>query len=78
MDRMSRIEKYRKILQQVVKKPVDIKFHLRLKDGKVWVEWDDIEYGIVRDLVAAGIPKEDIVMAFYGRKPRPLTELMAA
>lgn len=53
-------------------------FHLRLKDGKVWVEWDGIEYGIARDLLEAGIPKEDIVMAFYGREPRPLTELVAA
>jgi hypothetical protein len=53
-------------------------FHLRLKDGKVRIERDGIEYGIARDLIEAGIPEEDIVMAYYGREPRPLTELMAA
>lgn len=54
-----------------------ILFHFRLKEGKVWIEWDGIEYGIAHDLLEAGIPKEDIVMAFYGREPRPLTELVA-
>ena len=56
----------------------DIIFHLRLKDGKVWIEWDGIEYGIAHDLLEAGIPKEDIVMAFYEPTPRPLAELVAA
>ena len=56
----------------------DIVFHLRLRDGKVWIEWDGIEYGIAHDLLEAGIPKEDIVMAFYSPTPRPLTELVAA
>jgi hypothetical protein len=114
MDQMSKLNRYRQILCQVVEKharptprpgqpesvpicdPVHdhfllmsvgwdatgrahyVIFHLRLKDGKVWVEWDGIEYGIARDLIEAGIPEEDIVMAYYGREPRPLTELMAA
>ena len=56
----------------------DIVFHLRIKDGKVWIEWDGIEYGIAHDLLEAGIPKEDIVMAFYEPTPQPLTELVAA
>ncbi len=56
----------------------DIVFHLRLKDGKVWIEWDGIEYGIAHDLLEAGIPKEDIMMAFYDPTPQPLTELIAA
>jgi hypothetical protein len=53
-------------------------FHLRLKDGKVWVEWDGIEYGIAHDLLEAGVAPEDIVMAFYSRTPQPLTDLAAA
>ncbi len=53
-------------------------FHVRLKDGRVWIERDGIEYGIARDLLEAGIPKEDIVLAFYGRQPQPLPELIAA
>jgi hypothetical protein len=53
-------------------------FHLRLKDGKVLIEQDGIEYGIAQDLIEAGIPKEDIVIAFGDRAPQPLSERIAA
>lgn len=53
-------------------------FHLRLIDGKVWIEADGIEYGIAQDLLAAGIPQEDIVMAARSTQPKPLPEWMAA
>jgi hypothetical protein len=33
-------------------------------EGKVWVEYDGIEQGITKDLIAAGIPPERIVLAF--------------
>ena len=56
----------------------DVVVHLRLKEGKVWVEWDGIEYGIARDLIEAGIPKEDILFALQSREPQPMTELIAA
>ncbi len=56
----------------------DVVVHLRLKDGKVWVEWDGIEYGIAQDLIEAGIPQEDIVMAFDRSALELLTELVAA
>ncbi len=49
-------------------------FHLRIRNGKIWVEEDGIEYGIVQDLLDAGIPKEDIVLAFYRPERRRLTE----
>ena len=52
--------------------------HLRLSDGKVWIERDGIEYGIAQDLLAAGIPKEDIVLAFYRPERRALTGFAAA
>lgn len=55
-----------------------VMFHLRLKEGRVWIEWDGIEYGIAQDLLAAGIPQEDIVMAFYNPAPQPLVQLAAA
>ncbi|MGH9942152.1 MAG: element excision factor XisI family protein [Pyrinomonadaceae bacterium] len=32
-------------------------FHLRLRDGKVWVEWDGAEPSITQELLDAGIPK---------------------
>jgi hypothetical protein len=56
----------------------DVVVHLRLKDGKVWIEWDGIEYGIAQDLIEAGIPQEDIVMAFDRSELEPLAELVAA
>jgi hypothetical protein len=54
-----------------------ILFHFRLKDGKVLIEHDGIEYGIARDLLAAGVAPDDIVFNMY-RTPRPLTEALAA
>jgi hypothetical protein len=56
----------------------DVVVHLRLKDGKVWIEWDGIEYGIARDLIEAGISREDIVAAFDRRELEPLVEPIAA
>lgn len=55
-----------------------IVIHLRLKDGKVWIEEDGIEYGIARDLIAAGITAEDILVATEGVRLQPLPELAAA
>lgn len=114
MDRITKIEKYRQILTQIVENHANaqrrsdqvalvpicdpkhdnyllmrvgwdrvgrahhILFHFRLLDGKVWIEWDGIEYGIANDLIAAGIPQEDIMMASYSKEPHSLTELMAA
>ncbi len=35
-----------------------------LSEGKVWVEYDGMEQGITKDLIAAGIPPEQIVLGF--------------
>jgi len=34
-------------------------------DGKVWVQHDGMEDGVTDDLVAAGIPKKEIVWGFH-------------
>ena len=52
--------------------------YLRLRDGKIWVEEDWLEEGIVKDLLAAGVPKEDIVLAFQHPDMRPYTEFAIA
>jgi hypothetical protein len=49
-----------------------------LKDGKVRIEWDGIEYGITRDLIAAGIPAEDIVAEYGEDDFQSVQELVAA
>ena len=52
--------------------------HLALRNGKVWIEVDGTEEGIAQELLAAGIPKQDIVLAFYRPERRKLTEFAVA
>ena len=52
--------------------------HLDIINGKVWIQRDSTEYGIARELVAAGIPKEQIVLGFHPVDVRPHTEYAAA
>jgi hypothetical protein len=53
-------------------------FHLRIRNGKIWVEDDWTEYGVAGELVDAGIAKEEIVLGFHSAKKRPLTEFAVA
>ncbi len=39
--------------------------HARIVDGKIWIEQDWTEEGIASELLQAGVPREDIVLAFY-------------
>lgn len=38
--------------------------HVDIREGKLWIQHDGIEDGITDDLLAAGVPPEDIVLAF--------------
>ncbi len=42
------------------------------------IEEDWTEGGIATDLLEAGVPKEDIVLAFHPPKMRPYTEFAVA
>ena len=53
-------------------------FHLRIRDGKIWVEDDWTEYGVAGELVDAGIAKDEIVLGFHSARKRPLTEFAVA
>jgi hypothetical protein len=44
--------------------------YVRIQSGKFWVEEDWTEDGIANDLIRAGVPKEDIVLAFHEPKMR--------
>jgi hypothetical protein len=48
--------------------------YLRIKDGKIWIEEDMTEDGIANQLVSAGVPSDDIVLAFQPPEMRTLTE----
>ncbi|MGI8639756.1 MAG: element excision factor XisI family protein [Pyrinomonadaceae bacterium] len=54
-----------------------IVFHLCLKDGKVWIEQDGIEYGVAQDLIKAGVARQDIVLAFQDKEVMSESELIA-
>lgn len=47
--------------------------HIRLYNGKIWLEYDGTDAHISRLLVDAGVPKEDIVLAFHPPDVRPHT-----
>lgn len=48
--------------------------HIDIIDNKLWIQHDGTEEGIAVDLVAAGIPKEQIVLGFRSLEQRKLTE----
>jgi len=52
--------------------------YVRLQDEKFWVEEDWTEEGIATALLTAGVPKEDIVLAFHEPKMRQYTDFAVA
>ncbi|WP_333146915.1 element excision factor XisI family protein [Microcoleus sp. B13-B6] len=52
--------------------------YVRIRDRKFWIEEDWTEDGIATDLVRAGVPKEDIVLAFHEPGMRQYTDFAAA
>ncbi|MGG6269584.1 XisI protein [Leptolyngbya sp. AN03gr2] len=54
-----------------------ITVYVRIRDGKFWIEEDWTENGIATDLVRAGVPKEDIMLAFHAPEMRQYTEFAA-
>ena len=52
--------------------------YVRLRNNKIWIEIDWLEDGFATDLLEAGVPKEDIVLAFHHPEIRPYTEFAVA
>lgn len=52
--------------------------HLKIQDGKIWIEQDGTENGIANDLIAAGIPQNEIVLGFYSYAARKYTDFAVA
>lgn len=48
--------------------------HLDIKDEKIWIQHDGTEGGIANELVAQGVPKQDIVLGFHSPFKRQFTE----
>ena len=52
--------------------------HLRIKDGKIWIEADETDQGFANVLLRAGVPRQDIVLAFHPPELRRLSEFSSA
>lgn len=52
--------------------------HLDIINGKIWVQRDGTEDGIVKELEEAGIPKTDIVLGFHAPHVRQYTDYAVA
>jgi hypothetical protein len=52
--------------------------HIDIVGDKLWIQRDGTEHGIANDLVTAGVPKEQIVLAFRPPKVRPFTGFAVA
>jgi hypothetical protein len=50
----------------------------RIRDSKVWIEQDNTDLSFADELLQAGIPREDIVLAFQPPERRHLTEFAVA
>lgn len=61
----------RKLVQHII-------MYLSIKQGKVWIEQDATNLCVVDNLLAAGIPAEDIVLGFHHPSKRALTEFAPA
>jgi hypothetical protein len=48
--------------------------HLDIIGGKVWIQYDGTSRPVADELVAAGIPREDIVLGFHPAEIRGHTE----
>ncbi|MCB9434396.1 MAG: XisI protein [Ardenticatenaceae bacterium] len=55
-----------------------VALYIRLYEGKIWIEEDGTEEGLATDLLAAGVPNEDIVLGFRHPELRPFTEFATA
>ena len=56
----------------------DAALHVRLHQGKIWIEVDETEEGIATRLVRAGVPPEDIVLAFHPPELRHFSDFAPA
>ncbi len=56
----------------------NLMIHLEIINGKVWLQADNTDLEIARELEKAGIRKDEIVLGFHQAKVRPYTEYAAA
>ena len=53
-------------------------FHFDIIDGKIWIQRNTSDYDIIEDIEAKGVPKKDIVLAFFEPTVRPYMDYATA
>ncbi len=48
--------------------------HLDIIAGKIWIQYDGTSRPVADELIAAGVPREDIVLGFHSADVRRLTD----
>ena len=48
--------------------------HLDIIGGKIWIQYDGTTRPVADELLAAGVPREDIVLGFHPEAVRPMTD----
>jgi XisI protein len=56
----------------------DALIHVDVIDGKFWIQYDGTEEGVATQLVAEGVPRDRIVLAFKPPDVRKYTDFAAA
>jgi uncharacterized iron-regulated membrane protein len=52
--------------------------HIDIIDGKVWIQYDGTNWPVADALVEAGIPQQEIVLAFHPERLRQYTDFAVA
>ncbi|MFD2573620.1 XisI protein [Spirosoma soli] len=55
------------------KRSYGVFIHIDIVDGKIWIQRDGTEDGVIDDLIKAGVPKEHIVLAYRSPFVRQFT-----
>ena len=51
----------------------DVIVQIDLRDGFVWIQQDNTDYGVADELIRQGIPQDQIVLGFHMPKTRSFT-----
>jgi hypothetical protein len=52
--------------------------HIDIREEKLWIQYDGTEVGVANELVALGVPNEDIVLAYFSPFTRQYTDFAVA
>jgi hypothetical protein len=52
--------------------------HVDINDGKIWIQQDGTEDGVANELLAAGIPKDCVVLGFRSPQSRAISGFAVA